>query len=366
MITIVTGPPAAGKSTLVAASAAPGDVVIDFDAIAVAVGSPTPHAAKGAVREVAHEMRRAAISRVLSGIDAPSWIIHSWPSSEQLEAYSSAGALFVEVDPGVEEVLSRAAAENRPDETAAAILAWYEKRGKKAMTNLLETTHRTKAFSPLRFKAEGEDDGFGGKLAAGEFVALASVFDVIDSYGDRIIKGAFAETLAAWQTKGDPIPVIWQHAWSDPSAHIGFVVEARETDEGLLYKARLDLDEPFATKVYKLMKSRRVTQQSFGFDVVDGRSVTEAGREIFEITKVNLYEVGPCLVGVNQATNLLDIKSGSAGGAPAPAAEPSGQATPAAVVPSKAPSSDSESTASRGFSPASAMLLIEIENLEVD
>ena len=233
--------------------------------------------------------------------------------------------------------------------------------------------HRTKAFAPVRFKAEGEDDGSGGKLGPGEFIALAAVFDNIDSYGDRIIRGAFAETLEQWASSGDPIPVIWQHNWSDPNAHIGYVLEAKETDEGLWYKGKLDIeDNPFALQVYRLMKGRRVTQQSFGFDVTDGRSVTEDGRDIFEITRVHLYEVGPCLVGVNQATNLLDIKSapaaGSTSSAPASAsAATSGQAAaPSANDPASAPagSAPSSSSASKGMSPASALLLLEELELE--
>lgn len=224
--------------------------------------------------------------------------------------------------------------------------------------------HRTKAFAPIRFKAEGEDAGDGTKLGPGEFIALAAVFDNIDSYGDRIIRGAFAETLEQWSASGDPIPVIWQHNWSDPNAHIGFVLEAKETDEGLWYKGKLDIeDNPFALQVYRLMKGRRVTQQSFGFDVIDGRSVTEEGRDVFEITRVHLYEVGPCLVGVNQATNLLDIKSSPS--APAGGSTSGQAATSASETTSASPGSVPDpSPASKGISPASAKLLLEELEME--
>lgn len=228
--------------------------------------------------------------------------------------------------------------------------------------------HRNKAYSPLQFKAEGEDAGDGTKLLPGEFIALAAVFGNVDSYGDRMIKGAFSETLEVWAQAGDPIPVIWQHNWSDPNAHIGFVLEAKETDAGLWYKGKLDVeDNPFAAQVYRLMKARRVTQQSFGFDVLDGRAVTEEGSEVFEITRVHLYEVGPCLVGVNQGTNLLDIKSGSPVGKPA--GEPSGQApaaesTEASAPPASAPPVDSASN--KGYSPASVLLTIDALNLEME
>lgn len=236
-----------------------------------------------------------------------------------------------------------------------------------------QTLHRTKAFAPLRFKAEGELDVDGGKLGPGEFTALASVFGNVDSYGDRMVKGAFAETLAEWAAAGDPIPVIWQHLWSDPSAHIGYVLEARELDEGLWYKGRLDVDDnPFAAQVYRLMKGRRVRQQSFGYDVIDGRSVVEDEREVFEILKVHLYEVGPCLVGVNQATNLLDVKGEplappTSAGAAAPAAEPSGQANPAAGDEAASAPSGSDPNlepASKGYSPASVLLITDQLTLE--
>lgn len=221
------------------------------------------------------------------------------------------------------------------------------------------TVRRLKSFTPTTFKAEGQMDG-EAPLGPGEFIALAAVFGNVDSYGDRMVKGAFADTLAAWSTSGDPIPVIWQHNWADPFAHIGTVLWARETDEGLLYKGKLDIEtNPFAAQVYGLMKGRRVTQQSFGFDVREHAEVEIDGRYAWDILKVDLFEVGPCLVGVNQATNLLDIKSN--GAAPTGPAEPTGQApTPAAGVPSTAPGSGPEAPASKSFGPASVLLALEI------
>lgn len=233
---------------------------------------------------------------------------------------------------------------------------------------ITEVERRYKAFSPALFKAAGEVDPDGTKLEPGEFVALAAVFGNVDSYGDRMVKGAFADTLAAWEAKGDPIPVIWSHNWADPFAHIGHVLWARETDEGLLYKGRLDIDvNPFAAQVHGLMKGRRITQQSFGFDVLDAREIVEDNKGIFEITKVDLWEVGPCLVGVNQATDLRDIKSRSAlaGGPPPAEGEPSGQAkATAAGASSSTPGSDPEAPASKGMSPASVMLATEIILME--
>jgi hypothetical protein len=78
----------------------------------------------------------------------------------------------------------------------------------------------------------------GGRPHKGEFEALVSVFGNVDYGGDRVVKGAFAKSLARWEEKGDPIPVIWNHMWENPEAHIGKVNpgDAAETDDGLLVK----------------------------------------------------------------------------------------------------------------------------------
>jgi HK97 family phage portal protein/HK97 family phage prohead protease len=169
---------------------------------------------------------------------------------------------------------------------------------------------------PVTIKAAGTQDG----TEDGVFEAIVATWD-LDSVGDRIIKGAFEETLKDWVAKGDPIPVLWSHMSYDPDYHIGEVLEAKETDEGLWVKARIDLDEEEkkARKVYKLLKGRRVTQFSFAYDIEQGAFVQdhEEDEYYFELRKLKLYEVGPCLIGANQETELLTIKNGRPSSAPA-------------------------------------------------
>ncbi len=99
-----------------------------------------------------------------------------------------------------------------------------------------------------RVKATGGD---ADSLDDGQFEALVSVFGNEDSAGDVVTRGAFAKSLAAWEERGDPIPVIWSHEWSDPYAHIGHVLTAEETDDGLKVRGQLDLDNPKAEQVYR-------------------------------------------------------------------------------------------------------------------
>lgn len=157
----------------------------------------------------------------------------------------------------------------------------------------------------------------GPGLGEGEFEAIVSVFGNIDSTGDVVLPGAFAKTLAEWAASGDPIPVIWSHDWTDPFSHIGHVIEAKEIDRGLWVKGALDLDNPTAVQVHRLMKGRRVTQFSFAYDVVEGAWVTTAkdDPDFYELRELVLYETGPCLLGANQETELIAAKAAAVAGA---------------------------------------------------
>lgn len=157
----------------------------------------------------------------------------------------------------------------------------------------------------------------------GIFEAYPSIFGNVDSYGERVIRGAFEETLSEWKEKGAPIPVIFAHQWDDPEMHLGVVTNAEERERGLWVEAQLDLDMPKAAHVWKLLTHRRITQFSFAFDVLAGEKAEDTYVDpffdeevpVFNLTKLKLYEIGPCLVGVNQETELLATKTLTVGAA---------------------------------------------------
>ncbi len=162
-----------------------------------------------------------------------------------------------------------------------------------------------KAFQIHGFKALTDEPD-------GTFEAIVAVFGNIDSYGDMIVPGAFKESLARWEAAGRPIPVIFSHQWENIDAHIGEVLEAKEVEKGLYVKGRVDLEEEFAAKVWKRMKGGRLTQFSFAYDIDEGAWVhkVEEGQkqDYYELRKLDLFEVGPCLVGANRETELLSVK----------------------------------------------------------
>ncbi|MGW4300420.1 HK97 family phage prohead protease [Streptomyces sp. NPDC004646] len=164
-----------------------------------------------------------------------------------------------------------------------------------------------------KVKAAGPSDG----LEEGQFVAVVSVFNTEDTYGDVVRPGAFTQTLQEWAAKGDSIPVIWSHQWSDPFSHIGRVLKAVETLQGLEVTGQIDDltgDDvnPTAQQVYRLLKGRRVTQFSFAYDVGEGGWISDDQHPwggYYELRRLDLHEVGPCLLGVNRDTELLAAKA---------------------------------------------------------
>lgn len=160
---------------------------------------------------------------------------------------------------------------------------------------------------PVQVKAAGEADG----LKEGQFRAVVSVFGNKDSYGDIVMPGAFADTLADWKAKGDPIPVYWSHRMDDPDYNIGYVLEAEETEKGLEVLAQLDIedDSSKAKQVNKLLKGRRVTQFSFAYDIDEAAWVEKDDDSWYELRKLVLWEVGPTPIGANRETELIAAKS---------------------------------------------------------
>lgn len=123
MLTVVIGPPCAGKSTWARAYKGAGDIVVDFDAIASALGA-ADHRATDEQVLVAVSARRAAIRRIRE-LGASAIIIECRPYSSTLATYAAWGARFVLLDPGEEECVRRAEADGRPSMTIAAIRDWY-------------------------------------------------------------------------------------------------------------------------------------------------------------------------------------------------------------------------------------------------
>ena len=277
-----------GKSTYVREHAKDGDLRVDYDLIAQALGAVNSHAAEGLVKQAAFDAREGAISAALKQQDAEAWIIHTSPSEDHIKSYEAAGAEFVALDPGKEACMERARQDERPQQTIDGIEKWYA--GRKGVNKMLYKSFELKA-----------DEG------TGEISGYFATYDRIpDSYGDVIAEGAFTDTIKAREESGHPFPLCWNH---DLDQIIGRVEKIEDTEKGPLMTASF-FDTPLAQEKREIVKSGVVYQFSFAYNILDQGPVTlEGGEKANELRKVDLFEVSIVPVPANQNAVMTDVKS---------------------------------------------------------
>lgn len=144
----------------------------------------------------------------------------------------------------------------------------------------------------------------------GKFTAIVSAFDVLDSQGDIVDRGAFAEAVEAIKS-GEVFPLVWSHDYRDAFAFIGEITAMEEVDKGLYVEAQLDVDDnPLAAHVYRQMKRKRIKEFSIGGEIAEWYwDEPKDAPAAFHIKKLRLWEAGPCFKGANPNTELLSIKA---------------------------------------------------------
>lgn len=130
MITVVTGPPCSGKTTYVRDHARPGDIVIDYDAIAQALGAPDGHDHDPRLSEITAAAWSAAVARLVTGYPASTaWIIDSRPTTDRQFRYRRARAKIISLAAPADELHRRADADGRSSDAHRRITEWTARHG---------------------------------------------------------------------------------------------------------------------------------------------------------------------------------------------------------------------------------------------
>lgn len=141
----------------------------------------------------------------------------------------------------------------------------------------------------LQTQVEYKDDSDTGSV-----IARFSTFDIVDREGDIVRASAF--------THGQEVPMVWSHDWHAPIGKGTVLVEKDHARfEGVFFPTTAGQE---ARATVKAMGS--LQQYSWGFRVLD----TQQNDKIrgYDITKAEVFEVSPVLVGANQATSTIAVK----------------------------------------------------------
>lgn len=141
---------------------------------------------------------------------------------------------------------------------------------------------------------------------SGEFTGYASTFGDVDLGGDVVEKGSFKKTLRESQGR---IPILDHH---DPTRQIGWNLEAKEDERGLLVRGLLDFNVRAARERHSLMKMALQvggrTGLSIGF-----RSVKEEPDKknpmIRRLKEIQLFEYSVVTFPMNTQAAVTTIKA---------------------------------------------------------
>ena len=143
-------------------------------------------------------------------------------------------------------------------------------------------------------KAEGE---FAGRLLVKGY---AAVFGNVDTYGDIIVKGAFAETIIG--DNFEDIAFAWQHDIKQP---IGKILILKEDDYGLYFEAVVSASED--DKAIKIEEGI-IQKFSIGYWVEDRDFKEENGETLRILKKLGLAEFSAVTRAANKLAKVVEAE----------------------------------------------------------
>lgn len=124
---LITGPPCSGKTTYAEQHAQPGDIILDFDAIAHELGSPVNWQHPQPYRDQAEAQMRARMAHLPGTGSGTAWVIRAVPTprARAFNARIIRATTTLVLNPGRNTCIDRANTDGRPPTTIDHIHQWY-------------------------------------------------------------------------------------------------------------------------------------------------------------------------------------------------------------------------------------------------
>jgi HK97 family phage prohead protease len=150
----------------------------------------------------------------------------------------------------------------------------------------------------------------------GVFSGYGAIFGNVDSYGDVIEKGAFKDTLRAWEDKGKYPPMLLQHGGgmfggnADDLLPVGKYTSMEENSKGLKFEGELfALSTERGQYIYEGLKAGALDGMSIGYKTIKFRNGTKAGEPRRYLEKLDLMELSIVTFPANDKARIGAVKS---------------------------------------------------------
>jgi HK97 family phage prohead protease len=140
--------------------------------------------------------------------------------------------------------------------------------------------------------------------ADGEIEGYGSVFNVVDSYREAVLPGAFVNSLVKRKSSG--IRMLWQHNMDEP---IGVWTDIAEDSKGLYVKGRLLVGESdVARKAYGLLKAKALDGLSIGYREIKTEPHPDKSG-VLNLVELDLREISVVTFAANEKARVDTVKS---------------------------------------------------------
>ena len=136
----------------------------------------------------------------------------------------------------------------------------------------------------------------------GTFTGYGSIFGNVDSYGEKVVAGAFGESLAKHRQEGTKPLMLWQHRSDEP---IGVWEDLAEDGKGLKGTGRFVMETARGREAYALLKAGAIRGLSIGYREID----TDQDGNVRLLKKLDLMEISVVSFPANRRARVESVKS---------------------------------------------------------
>ena len=137
-----------------------------------------------------------------------------------------------------------------------------------------------------------------------EVEGLASTYGNIDHAGDIVERGAYARTLDRFNSSKKGMPFLAHHRHDRP---IGKIMELRDSDDGLYFKARFS-DSHDGQNVRQQFLDGTLDSFSIGYRVIQKQADRVKDRPVLRLKEIALHEISAVTFPCNELAIISAVK----------------------------------------------------------